>query len=233
MEQAALGQLLARRELMVLATGGGIVSEPVTFDLILSSFYTVWLKAEPEEHMMRVRRQGEILRAELSEALGRFFDLPVMILFGAAIPWRDWIGLGWRGVAFAAGILLLRRIPAWLLLGWLMPWTRPVRNAVFAGWFGPIGAAALYYAMLIHDQTGSARFWPAGTPPPAASFARHHRRGSISRTGTARPPCPRRGLRIDPFPSCSASMPCTATPSCWGRRFSRTTWAWAQPTIRI
>jgi XRE family transcriptional regulator, aerobic/anaerobic benzoate catabolism transcriptional regulator len=60
MEQAALTQLLARKELMVLATGGGIVSEPVTFDLILSSFYTVWLKAEPEEHMARVRRQGDL-----------------------------------------------------------------------------------------------------------------------------------------------------------------------------
>jgi Shikimate kinase len=35
MEQAALGQLLARKELTVLATGGGIVSEPLTFDLIL------------------------------------------------------------------------------------------------------------------------------------------------------------------------------------------------------
>ena len=60
MEQAALGQMLARRELMVLATGGGIVSEPVTFDLILSSFYTIWLKAEPEEHMARVRAQGDL-----------------------------------------------------------------------------------------------------------------------------------------------------------------------------
>jgi XRE family aerobic/anaerobic benzoate catabolism transcriptional regulator len=60
MEQAALTQLLARKELMVLATGGGIVSEPVTFDLILSSFYTIWLKAEPEEHMARVRRQGDL-----------------------------------------------------------------------------------------------------------------------------------------------------------------------------
>ena len=58
MEQAALGQLLARKELMVLATGGGIVSEPLTFDLVLSSFYTIWLKAEPQEHMARVRRQG-------------------------------------------------------------------------------------------------------------------------------------------------------------------------------
>ncbi|WP_283807689.1 helix-turn-helix transcriptional regulator [Bradyrhizobium sp. LTSPM299] len=60
MEQAALTQLLARKELMVLATGGGIVSEPLTFDLILSSFYTIWLKAEPEEHMARVRRQGDL-----------------------------------------------------------------------------------------------------------------------------------------------------------------------------
>jgi XRE family aerobic/anaerobic benzoate catabolism transcriptional regulator len=60
MEQAALNQLLARKELTVLATGGGIVSEPLTFDLILSSFYTIWLKAEPEEHMARVRGQGDL-----------------------------------------------------------------------------------------------------------------------------------------------------------------------------
>src|SRR3569833_2556017 len=60
MEQAALVQLLARKELMVLATGGGIVSEPVTFDLILKSFYTIWLRAEPEEHMGRVRSHGDL-----------------------------------------------------------------------------------------------------------------------------------------------------------------------------
>jgi XRE family aerobic/anaerobic benzoate catabolism transcriptional regulator len=60
LEQVALSQLLARKELMVLATGGGIVSEPLTFDLVLSSFYTIWLKAEPEEHMARVRKQGDL-----------------------------------------------------------------------------------------------------------------------------------------------------------------------------
>ncbi|CAL80388.1 Shikimate kinase [Bradyrhizobium sp. ORS 278] len=60
MEQTALVQLLARKEPIVLATGGGIVSEPVTFDLILTSFYTIWLKAEPEEHMARVRKQGDL-----------------------------------------------------------------------------------------------------------------------------------------------------------------------------
>ncbi len=60
MEQIALVQTLARKEPVVLATGGGIVSEPLTFDLILSSFYTVWLKAEPEEHMARGRGQGDL-----------------------------------------------------------------------------------------------------------------------------------------------------------------------------
>ncbi|UZE49911.1 helix-turn-helix transcriptional regulator [Rhodopseudomonas sp. P2A-2r] len=60
MEQAALNNLLTSKEPIVLATGGGIVSEPLTFDRILSSFYTIWLKAKPEEHMARVRRQGDL-----------------------------------------------------------------------------------------------------------------------------------------------------------------------------
>jgi len=95
-----------------------------------------------------------------SEALARFFDLPVMILFGAAIPWAAWAGLGLAAPGFAMAVLLLRRIPAWLLLRRWMPWNRDVRSALFAGWFGPIGAAALFYAMLILDETGSAALWP-------------------------------------------------------------------------
>jgi len=60
MEQTALTQVLTGTEPVVLATGGSIVSEPVTFDLLLSSFYTVWLRAKPEEHMGRVRKQGDM-----------------------------------------------------------------------------------------------------------------------------------------------------------------------------
>ena len=119
-------------------------------------------QAKVEEHHER-----------FSEALGRFFDLPVMILFGAAIPWAAWLGLGWAAVAFAVGILLLRRVPAWLLLGRLMPWTRPLRSAVFAGWFGPIGAAALFYAMMIQDQTGSVQLWPYISLAIGASVLAH------------------------------------------------------------
>jgi XRE family aerobic/anaerobic benzoate catabolism transcriptional regulator len=43
----------------VLATGGGLVSEPATFERLLDSFYTVWLQASPQEHWDRVIRQGD------------------------------------------------------------------------------------------------------------------------------------------------------------------------------
>jgi XRE family aerobic/anaerobic benzoate catabolism transcriptional regulator len=59
-ELKALRNICARRDAMILATGGGIVSEPVTFELLLSSFFTIWIKASPEEHMARVRRQGDL-----------------------------------------------------------------------------------------------------------------------------------------------------------------------------
>ena len=44
---------------VVMTTGGSIVSERETFDLLQSHFYCVWLKASPEEHMSRVVAQGD------------------------------------------------------------------------------------------------------------------------------------------------------------------------------
>ncbi len=58
-ERRALEALLLRDEAMVIATGGSIVSEPETFDLLLSTCRVVWLKAKPEEHMARVVAQGD------------------------------------------------------------------------------------------------------------------------------------------------------------------------------
>ncbi len=43
----------------MIATGGSLVSEPGTYDLLLSACFTVWLTARPEEHMSRVMAQGD------------------------------------------------------------------------------------------------------------------------------------------------------------------------------
>ena len=47
---------------VVMTTGGSIVSERETFDLLQSHFYCVWVKANPEEHMSRVVAQGDMRR---------------------------------------------------------------------------------------------------------------------------------------------------------------------------
>lgn len=59
LEAQAVSRVIATYETMILAVAGGIVSEPDTYTTLLNRFHTVWLKASPEEHMERVRAQGD------------------------------------------------------------------------------------------------------------------------------------------------------------------------------
>jgi len=59
-EQRCLENILEGQARCVIATGGSIVSEAATYDLLRSSCFTVWLKAKPEEHMSRVMAQGDL-----------------------------------------------------------------------------------------------------------------------------------------------------------------------------
>ena len=58
-ELACLERLDALHEDVVIATAGGIVSEPKTFAYLLSTCLTVFLKATPEEHISRVVQQRD------------------------------------------------------------------------------------------------------------------------------------------------------------------------------
>lgn len=58
-ERRALEDLIETHERFVMSTGGSISTEPATFDELLTSCYTVWLKASPAEHMARVVAQGD------------------------------------------------------------------------------------------------------------------------------------------------------------------------------
>lgn len=59
-ELRALERVLREHDAMVLATPGSLVSEPATFNLLLSHCYTVWVRTTPEEHMARVVAQGDM-----------------------------------------------------------------------------------------------------------------------------------------------------------------------------
>jgi len=58
-EKRTLERVLKEYDKVVLSVGGGIVSEKDNYDYLLANCYTIWVKAEPEEHMSRVIAQGD------------------------------------------------------------------------------------------------------------------------------------------------------------------------------
>lgn len=108
----------------------------------------------------------------IDETLTQFLVIPVFVLLGAVLPWTQWAQLGWRGALFVAVALVLRRIPAVLLL---RPALRSTwADAAWLGWFGPIGVAALFYLGHAHEQgVTNSVVWAAGTLVVAASTLVH------------------------------------------------------------
>jgi XRE family aerobic/anaerobic benzoate catabolism transcriptional regulator len=82
-ERRCLEKALESHERCVIATGGSIVSEPATYDLLLSTCFTVWLKALPDEHMSRVIAQGDTRpmagNAQAMDDLRRILDSRSML----------------------------------------------------------------------------------------------------------------------------------------------------------
>lgn len=109
----------------------------------------------------------------VQEAINRFFTLPIFVLIGLVLPWAEWRELGWGAVAFVLALLLVRRLPFVLLVGRTLTDLPHRRDLLFAGWFGPLGVAALFYAVLAIEHTGESIVWPITTLAIAASVLAH------------------------------------------------------------
>jgi XRE family aerobic/anaerobic benzoate catabolism transcriptional regulator len=113
LERRALEQAIAGHDRAVIETGGSLVSEPGTYDLLLQACWTVWVRTSPEEHMGRVVRQGDMRpMAASTEAME---DLRRMLaerepLYGRADAAIDTAG---RSEAHSLGDLV-RALPAGL-----------------------------------------------------------------------------------------------------------------------
>jgi XRE family aerobic/anaerobic benzoate catabolism transcriptional regulator len=59
-ERRALEEAIQIHPEAVIATPGGLVSDAATFNLVLAHCTTVWLQADPEDHMKRVTAQGDL-----------------------------------------------------------------------------------------------------------------------------------------------------------------------------
>jgi len=60
LERRSLEHVLKEHDRVVIAVGGGVVSEEDSFQLLLTQCQTIWLKATPDEHMARVIAQGDL-----------------------------------------------------------------------------------------------------------------------------------------------------------------------------
>ena len=106
------------------------------------------------------RRPEEEEQADVQEVVNRLFAIPAFVVFGLALPWDAWAAFGWgRLAALAALVLALRRLPMLLALHRFVPPLRRRADALFAGWFGPVGVAAVFYAALATERTGDATVW--------------------------------------------------------------------------
>ena len=70
-ERRALEEAIEAYPEAVIATAGGLVSDLGSFNLLLRRCTTVWLMANPEDHMSRVLAQGDLRPMAASrEAMG-------------------------------------------------------------------------------------------------------------------------------------------------------------------
>lgn len=109
----------------------------------------------------------------IQEAMSKLFTLPMFVLLGLALPLAQWEAIGWVLGAFAAALLLLRRLPVIAALFPALRRSYGAHDLAFLGWFGPIGVAAIYYSALAVNETGETIVWEAASAAIFASIVVH------------------------------------------------------------
>ncbi|KAI7883816.1 Cation/H+ exchanger [Mucor mucedo] len=92
----------------------------------------------------------ETENAHLTEVIDMLLNLSIFVYIGLTMPWSAFNSLEtnltiWKLLGLAAAVLLFRRLPIILGLYKYIPAISNWRQAIFMGWFGPMGVGALFY----------------------------------------------------------------------------------------
>ena len=122
----------------------------------------------------RVIQAREKMQAERVQDSARLLlEIPVFVLFGISLPLSAWSSI-WTGtLAFIAAILVLRRLPFIVLVAPLTRFFRNWRERLYVGWFGPVGIAAIFYALLVDERVPRLDLWPVVSLTVAVSILLH------------------------------------------------------------
>ncbi|KAI1506557.1 Sodium/hydrogen exchanger family-domain-containing protein [Biscogniauxia marginata] len=91
----------------------------------------------------------ETLDDSLQPTIDMLLNVAIFMWYGAVCPWRSFITNDvipvYRLIPLGILILLFRRLPFVLALHNKIPQIEDVRQAIFMGFFGPIGCSAIFY----------------------------------------------------------------------------------------
>ncbi|KAF7728838.1 hypothetical protein EC973_005464 [Apophysomyces ossiformis] len=123
----------------LMGTVGIIGSDDLLACFIAGNSFTWddWFRQETED-------------AHLMEVVDLMLNLSIFVYIGATMPWASFADAAlqltvWRLVVLAIMVLLFRRLPVIVALYKFIPAIRNWREALFTGWFGPIGVGAIFY----------------------------------------------------------------------------------------
>ncbi|CAJ0759785.1 5169_t:CDS:10 [Entrophospora sp. SA101] len=96
----------------------------------------------------------EMHGSNVQEVIDMLFNMTIFVFIGTAMPWSsyndDYLGLSyWRLILMAIFILFFRRLPIVMALFKFMPAVKTTQEALFTGWFGPMGA--VFYAQVARE----------------------------------------------------------------------------------
>lgn len=130
--------------LFTLGTTGLFNSDDILGCFVAGNAFTWW-------DWYRVRTQVEE-EDSFQDILDSLLNAAIFIYIGAIIPWADYNTAAsalqispWRIVVLGICVLTVRRLPWVVALHRLIPAITNFQEALFAGWFGPIGVGAVFY----------------------------------------------------------------------------------------
>ncbi|KAI9245702.1 Cation/H+ exchanger [Phascolomyces articulosus] len=85
--------------------------------------------------------------AEIMKSIEMLLNLSIFMYIGFIMPWSSWVEIGFsRLLLMAILVHLFRRLPVIVLLyKKFIPSIRSISEAVFTGWFGPMGVGSMFY----------------------------------------------------------------------------------------
>lgn len=95
--------------------------------------------------------QKQTQDSNFSSIVDLVFNIATFIYIGAIMPWHDFVDASidlsiWRLIVLSILVLLLKRIPIVVLLWKWIPDIKTFQEALFSGYFGPMGVGAIFMA---------------------------------------------------------------------------------------